>query len=162
MYVFYKYSSTLRDDDLQETVETRWSSSTLIVKIFCSSIVHVLVCTGTPCISCSSRFQLYSCTPRRRVIITKECPLTVSTLGWWTQNGEDWRATEQKGESLEDSSAIFRTQWHSSCEISIKSVSSILTRPTQHHKCSNIDLFLIYATCFGRQSRPSSRDITKM
>jgi len=40
-------------------------------------------------------------------------------------------------------------------------VSSEVIRPIQQHKCSNIYFVLIYATCFGRQFRPPSDDITK-
>jgi hypothetical protein len=41
-------------------------------------------------------------------------------------------------------------------------LSSVVTRPIQQHKYSNIHLFRIYATSFGQQFRPSSGGITEI
>lgn len=41
-------------------------------------------------------------------------------------------------------------------------LSSVVTRPIQQHKYSNIHLFCIYATSFSRQFQPSSGGITKI
>jgi len=42
------------------------------------------------------------------------------------------------------------------------SMSSVVIRPIQQHKCSNIHLFYIYVTCFHVQHYwPSSSDVTE-
>jgi hypothetical protein len=47
-------------------------------------------------------------------------------------------------------------------EVVIKqSMSSVVIRPIQQHKCSNIHLFFIYVTCFVQHYRPSSSDVTE-
>ena len=38
---------------------------------------------------------------------------------------------------------------------------SMVIRLIQHHKCSDIYLFVIHATCYGQQFQPPSSNITK-
>jgi len=60
---------------------------------------------------------------------------------------------------LEKMSRIILNLWANS--FFYRLVFTLVIRPIQQHRCSNIHLFLIYVACFNWQFQPLSGEVTK-